>query len=185
MWIPVHKMSVRQLAGMITFRLHILTRVYKRPYSTAAIFNKAPRHASADTCMQLRVLFHTHAPAEQQVTVTLTHHQLQAGSSLKGLSTIIIAISKEALAASGTRLLAFTTFSSSKCRCPMSTLIYPKDWKKRGRVIRQSFRRGLWFKRPGQCAGVETKRPGSRVFPWLVRKSEPNLYMAVEKIKYN
>lgn len=77
--------------------------------------------------------FIPHTPSEQQVTVKLTHHQLQAGSRLKGLSTVIIAISKEAAAASGTRLLAFTTFSASKCRCPVSTLLYiQKTGRKEG-----------------------------------------------------
>lgn len=99
----------------VTLRLHIWRQVYKEPYGTAAIFNISPRHTSAVTCFFL---------SGQQVKVKLTHHQLQAGSRLKGLSLVIIAISKKAAPAYRTRFREFTTFTASKCKCLMSTLLF-------------------------------------------------------------
>lgn len=145
----------------VTFRLHILRRVYKRPYSIAAIFNMSPRHASVDTCMQFPCFYSTR-------TIKATSQKSSRHSTrLKGLSTVIITISKEAAACHCSLFAGIYNFRCLKMQVsPVNSVMHPEDWKKRGWVICQSFRGGLWFKGPGQSTGVETKRPGSRVFSW-------------------
>lgn len=150
----------------VTLRLHVWTQVYKRPYSTAAIFNMSPRHTSLVTCFYSpQPLVHRRAPSEQQVKVKLTHHQQQAGSRLKGLSMVIIAISKKAAPATRTRFLAFIHLSLAQNAGVSCQLFYmSKALQKKGWGHLSVIQRTFLIQRPGKKTGVETKRLGSRVF---------------------
>lgn len=71
-----------------------------------------------------------------------------------------------------TYILAFTTFTASKCRCLVSTPLYVQKKAEKKRVGHLSvIQRRFMIERPGQNTGVETKRLGSRVLSWLVKKS--------------
>lgn len=91
-------------------------------------------------------LVHRRTPSGQQVKVKLTHHQLQPGSRLKGLSMVIIGISKKAAPAMRTCFLAYNFHCLKMQVSRVNSLIHPKDCRKKGWVTYQSFRRDLWFK---------------------------------------
>lgn len=152
------------------------------PYSTCPL----------DILLQLHVfippqsLVHRRAPSGQQVKVKLTHHQLQAGSRLKGLSMVIIAISKKRQRlplelASWHLQLSLPQNAGVSCQ-----LFHMSKRLQKKRVGQLSvIQRRFMIQGPGQNTGVETKRLGSRVFSWLVKKSKHSLYIAMKNTNYD